>query len=341
MTTPAGWPRTQLLVHPLSRPMALGDGGSVLHREVPGWGVQEATGAIGDANLLLVVDRLVRASGEPGDAPCDSGTFRDPPALHRRLVEAGRIVEAPPEALMVSGDWLDEMAGCCLDAVSCWLAAERESAAAWGEQESVAEALHGRGPLRGMPWRDALRDAGLSASRHAFRNRVQALEVLSTLTAWGVESEEDRQIAVEVLGADLRRIHANLWVAARAGAIAHDWSDLEALYLCYAEPDAPAWLEVTMPVLAGGEAERVGDLLASDECARARELLACALGEGQKASEDVTAAAMRAAPPRLCVPGLMRRLTFHRLPDCLVARLPRPGVHLLAISRWEQESGSG
>jgi len=357
MTPSAAPAGTQLLVHPLSRPMARGDGGSLRHREIPGWGVQEATGAIADANLLLVVDRLVWASGEacwagagvPQAAPrgeasdgvCYGGTFRDPPALHRRLAEAGRIVDAPLDALTVPEDWLHEMGGCCLDAVSCWLAAERHSAAAWNEQEGIAEALHGHGPLRGMPWRDVLCDAGLSVARHTFRNRVQTLEVLSTLTAWGVENEEDRQIAVDVLGADPRHIHANLWVAARTGTIAHDWSDLEALYLCYSEPDAPAWLEVTLPVLAGSEADRVGDLLASDDCTHARELLVHGLREGPRASADVTAAAMRAAPVPLRVPGLRRRLTFRRLPDCLSARLPEPGASLLAISRWEREAGPG
>lgn len=355
MTPSAASIGTQLLVHPLSRPMAPGEGGSLRHREIPGWGVQEATGAIAEANLLLVVDRLVRTSGEPcwaeaavpqaappgetGDALSGSCAFGDSPALHRQLAEAGRIVDAPLDGLAVPEDWLHEMGGCCQDAISCWLAAERRGAAAWNEQESIAEALHRRGPLRGTPWRDALRDKGLSVARHAFRNRVQTLEVLSTLTAWGVESEEDRQIAVEVLGADPRHIHANLWVAARTGAIAHDWSDLEALYLCYTEPDAPAWLEVMLPVLAGGEADRVGDLLASDDCAHARELLVHGLRAGPRASEEVTAAAMRAAPVQFRVPGLRRRLTFHRIPDCLAARLPEPGASLLATSRWELETG--
>ena len=295
---------------------------ALAYRAIPGWGVRQATGAVGEINLLLVADRLLGAPPPAGDV--GSG---DRPALWQALLEAGRVLLAPPE----TGASGSDAAMPPPQDVDRWLTALRAGGEAWERQEAVAEALHRAGPRQDLPWRDVLRQAGLSAARHQFRNRLQTLDVLATLGSWGVEEGLDEELAAEVLGPAYGHLRRSLRAAAPAGAVAHDWEDMAPLYACSGFAPRPR-LEVCLPVLTDAEPEAVAELLISDALDPARRALCRSLSEpsGPSVAEVVAEAVDRAVPARLRVPGVAITLAFHGP----LSDLRQIGVAAVAISSW-------
>lgn len=295
------------------------------YRAIPGWGVRQATGAVAEINLLLVADRLLGAPPPAGNVG-----FGDRPALWQALSEAGRILPASPEAEPPGSDGVMPSP----QEVGRWLTALRAGGETWERQEAVAEALHQAGPRAHIPWRDALRQAGLSAARHQFRNRLQTLDVLATLGSWGVEEGLDEELAAEVLGPACGHVRRSLRAAAPAGAIAHDWEDMAPLYACSGFAPRP-WVEVCLPVLTEADPDAVAELLVSDALSPARRALCRGLCEaaGSPVAETVAEAIDCAVPMHLRVRGVVRTLAFHGpLPG-----LQEIGVAAVAISSWRPQ----
>lgn len=332
---PACLPQIRLLVHGPGLGVAgSGADGSLRHRDIPQWGIRQATGALGDANLLLVVDQLVYSS-----VPAGQVGIADPTPLWQALCQTGRIVPAPLEARQWLPPDVNETVPPCPDGVARWLAAQRAAGAAWQAQEALAATLHQAKGASGVPWREALREAGLAQAKHLFRNRLQTLDVLATLGTWGVRDDDDGEIAHEVLGSASIHVWRNLAVADLAAAIPHDWDDMAPLYACCGLSGEP-WLTLRLPALSGANPAAVADLLHSDALAQVREALRVALSSGECAgvADAVAEALERLVPAGLRAQGLHRTLMFHGRVAIGPGDSPSRGSAALAISSWRPGS---
>lgn len=312
-----------------------GDDTRLPHRNMVGWGVQQLTGALADATLLLVAHVLV-AERTWLDSPSErDGCFCDAPEFKAELVARG-LVEAFDPCQEIPD--LSERARKAIDVAITdfwpWLRACQGAARQWDAQDDLVGSVwdHVKGGAPG--WRDALRAAGLSILKHNYRNQTQAVTALLTLMEWQGDDDADEEMIREAVGREVNYLAATITSAAHAKALVHDWADHEALYAVLQPPDVSPLLCVRVPGIKAADPDRVLDILGSGYVAQARDLVADALAGGSATARDIEAALLKAVPRNDRAPYTYRQVSFHGFCPEVLSRLGLPVGGRLALSAW-------
>ncbi len=329
--------KTKAYLHSLSAPPGVSASGRdrLLHREIPGWGAQQCTGCLADVVLLLLVDELVVDTPWVRGTPDVAASFQDPAELVAGLAARGAATLTDAGDLVhQSAELISEFVGKALKSFEPWLTAQHEGDREWAAQEALMGQLWDalRGPED--PWREHMRAVGLSTVKHNYRNQNQAIMALLALLQWEDSTSMDSSLIREAIGRELLYVFTSVAAAGRAGAIAHDWSDHEPLYLLLAGENAWPLLSLRLPGLVARGEDDLLELFTGTQLTAARQLVAQAL-----AGQDVPAATierelLRVVPREWRAPHAYRQVAFYAYEPGFAARIGLPVGGAFAISKW-------
>lgn len=315
--------------------VAASDKERLLHRELPGWGIMQATGSVADSALLLIADELVVDEPWTRGQTKSEAQFRDADDLLRRLEEHGLVVRVDSKEAW--DDASARIAGAVEEGLrrpGPWLDALRDSAGRWTQQEALVERLWEAMHPDGRSWSEHLRRVGLSSVKHNYRNQSQAIAALISLREWDDEAAQDARLLHEAVGRELQYLHAAVHVSATLGAVPHDWSDFGPLYARLSGPGATAALALRLPGLRAESVPVVADLLASAALATSREMTAAALAGDDVSPADIERELLGAVPRECRAPHAYRHVSFHRYSPEFAASIGLPDEGLYVLSDW-------